>query len=914
MILSKPAKDVADMALVKLANDSGHPSISQVKELISLLGLAFQLSDMDVAAAVAYVESRHILSMPAGVIVAEPTFEKWLAQRKSEIDPFFWNRFRRYLLRDQGWGPAVVNKLDETVDDLLEYAGDPLKPAPWERRGLVMGDVQSGKTATYTALCNKAADAGYRLIILLAGTLNSLRFQTQERLDEGFVGRDSSQLVVAGALHGREVGVGLFDNRLPVLAFTTKLSDFNASLTGIGTPLDGLKAPALMVIKKNKTILQNVYNWLRTLNSQGAEKIQVPLLLIDDEADAASVNTGPESEPRAINKGIRQLLELFSRSSYVGFTATPFANVFIAPDSTAEMLGNDLFPRDYIYSLEPPSNYVGPVKVFEDESDRFLRFFDDAEAVFPSRHKTDLHVTQLPASLIDALRTFLLSNSIRDLRNEGQTHRSMLVNVSWANSVQHQVGSLLKGELARIVSEIQAFGQLDARVAEVQSVEIGELRRVWQAEYATIEFTWSSVLRALFEASKSITVRTVNMTAPSSRLNYEEHKSTGLRVVAVGGNALSRGLTLAGLCVSYIFRNSQAYDTLLQMGRWFGYRPDYEDLCRIWMTRGSANYYSYITLATQELRAELRRMRDVGATPRQFGLKVRDHPDALTVTARAKMKTAEAVLVGSVSLSQQRLEATQLTSSIASLAGNDLATKAFIDTIGDGGMVARSLNAREAYRWSDVPRQLISQFLRSYEVHPSATRFQPKNVANFLDDGAVAELSLWDVAFVSGDRAGKVPLFYHGLEVFTSKRLVDLSEDVPDLFEIRKRRLGAERDDAIGMDITDRELANADSERDKEQTGHSNSAFNYRSRRKRPLLLIYLVNGESDLLRGEQFVPPVNPFVAISLTFPRYADDTPERQVVYQANQVLQEMYKQMALALRSESEQDGGEDGQLEY
>jgi hypothetical protein len=905
MTLSGAAKNVADMTLVKLANDGDHPTMEQVSALMAQIRQIFTISDDEFTAAVAYVESRHILSMPRGVMVAEPKFEKWLLQRKTEIDPFFWSRFRRYLLHDQGWGPAVVNKLDETVDDLLEYAGDPLQPAPWKRRGLVVGDVQSGKTATYTALCNKAADAGYRLIILLAGTLNSLRFQTQERLDEGFVGRDSAEhnLTKGQIGVGTGIGVGKFDNSRPVLAFTTKLGDFDANVAKVGTPLDGLKAPALLVIKKNKTILQNLHNWLRALNPTPDGTITVPLLLIDDEADAASVNTGPENDPRAINKCIRNLLKLFSRSSYVGFTATPFANVFIAPDSEADMFGDDLFPEHYIYSLEPPSNYVGPVKMFEEEQEQFVRFFDDAEVVFPLKHKTDLQVNVLPASLIDAMRAFLLANAIRDLRGEGATHRSMLVNVSWANNVQRQVAAALKEALTKVVTDVQSFGQLAPETAREQSSQIRELERVWLKEYGGTEFSWPDVQRTLFDAIKAVIVSAVNMSSPTSRLNYDEHKSNGLRVIAVGGNALSRGLTLYGLSTSYIFRNSQAYDTLLQMGRWFGYRPGYEDLCRVWMTRGAANYYSHITLATQELRAELRRMRDAGSTPRHFGLKVRAHPETLTVTARAKMKTAAPVLQGQVSLSHRRLEATQLPTDESSLRNNDAAVGRFLSSVAQTGTPLGDSTGRATQLWTDVPRLVVAQLLRAYRVHPSASTFQPQRIASFLEDVEIEELAMWDVGIRSGGDH-KVPLDYHGFPVYASKR--GTVRMTADLFEIDKRRLGVGNDDSIGMGPSEKALADEESARQKAEGRKSMSDLHYRIMRKRPLLLVYVVDArDSD---GDAYVPQLNPFPAISVIFRQYADESPARQVLYQANQV----WQQMSLALQSEIDEDDLEESEL--
>lgn len=240
-------------------------------------------------------------------------------------------------------------KFSLVTDDTLGLHGDPARANSWERRGLVMGDVQSGKTATYTALTCKAADAGYRLIILLTGTLENLRRQTQERLDAGFVGLDSSGLLTRER-RKIEVGVGEIDRRRMAMVFTSRLRDFNTILVNqLNLRIRDMAEPILLVVKKNKRILENLENWLRAYNAGESDVIDTPLLLIDDEADNASVNTRSEAQnPTAINERIRALLRLFTRNNYVGFTATPFANIFIDSDTEDEMRGNDLFPRDFI--------------------------------------------------------------------------------------------------------------------------------------------------------------------------------------------------------------------------------------------------------------------------------------------------------------------------------------------------------------------------------------------------------------------------------------------------------------------------------------------------------------------------------------------------------------------------------------
>ena len=454
----------------------------------------------------------------------------------------------------------------------------------WRRRGLVVGDVQSGKTATYTALCCKAGDAGYRLVIVLTGTLESLRRQTQERLDEEFVGRDSSGELTK-IRSSRAVGVGLIDARKAANVFTSRDKDFKqALLNQLGLSLNNVHEPVLVVIKKNKRILENLEKWLTEFNAGPGKKIDIPVLVIDDEADSASVNTRPITEdPTEINRRIRSLLGLFTRSSYVGFTATPFANVFIDPDTDDDMLGSDLFPRDFIYSLESPTNYFGPQAIFgEEPTANVLREIDDAELMFPEGHKSSLLVPSLPASLLAAARAFLLCTTIRDLRGEGATHRSMLVNVSRFTAVQDQVAALLHTWLSQAQQDIRNYSQLGhGRPCGTRRLPNCTARG--KKNTSSTEFDWETVQKALLTGVLPMTIQAVNQRTGAASLDYAKHRENGLRVIAVGGNSLSRGLTLEGLSTSYFFRNSQMYDTLLQMGRWFGYRDGYQDLCRVWL-------------------------------------------------------------------------------------------------------------------------------------------------------------------------------------------------------------------------------------------------------------------------------------------------------------------------------------------
>ena len=419
------------------------------------------------------------------------------------------------------------------------------------------------------------------------------------------------------------------------------------------------------------------------MNADREGRIDVPLLLIDDEADNASINTRSNpNETTAINKAIRDLLALFRRSSYVGFTATPFANIFIDPTSTDEMLGDDLFPRDFIHLLEAPTNYVGMDRVFPPTDpeqpeagdaeawDAGIRTIEDSDDWLPLDHKSDVVPGPIPELLREALRQFLLACALRDLRvrdrvdgHEKGIHRSMLVNVSRFTAIQNQVADHIHVELERIRDQVRLYGMLNAREAAARSPEIAMLQRVFDGEFARAGFDWTEVLAFLHGAISPIRVQPVNQGTGAASLDYSVVKEPpGVRVIAVGGNSLSRGLTLEGLCVSYFLRNSKAYDTLLQMSRWFGYRDGYSALCRIWITAEAEGWYRHVTDATNELKRDFSRMRRQRATPAEFGLRVRTHPDTLLITARNKMATGINVVgeVRDISLAGRGIETARL--------------------------------------------------------------------------------------------------------------------------------------------------------------------------------------------------------------------------------------------------------------
>lgn len=750
----------------------------------------------------------------------------------------FWHRYRQWL---EGSLPiSAVDALDRSTDNVVGLLEDPKRMGSWSRRGLVVGHVQSGKTSHYTGLICKAADAGYTIIIVLAGIHNNLRSQTQMRLDEGFLGFETQPDVQTTGQH-RLIGVGRINGTLKANYVTNRSEkgDFRTAVArnlGI-TPGD---KPWLFVVKKNQTVLRQLFRWISdhvadmTDNQTGRRLVsQHALLLIDDEADHASVDTGellrdldgrPDEnhQPKAINSGIRKILHAFNRSAYVGYTATPFANIFIHDKAETKDEGPDLFPSSFIVNLPAPSNYVGPMQVFGAPNSQAMPLpmlrpiFDQSDVGgssgwMPLRHRSD-HLPNiggrdaLPASLVEAIDSFLIATAIRKLRGQGKEHASMLVHVTRFVATQSRV----KEQISRHLNEIR---QKLSRGIDDQPI-ILRMQRLWQDDFAAtagqfnqagIELgympPWSEIEQTLRQIVADVDVKSINGTAKDA-LDYVEHRGTGLKVIAIGGDKLARGLTLEGLTTSYFMRASKLYDTLMQMGRWFGYRPGYMDLCRLYTTDELADWFRHITDAAEELREEFDLMAASGATPREYGLKVQSH-SVLMVTSKLKMRSAKTL---HLSFSGQVVETVALFREGNILKANLQATETLLKTLrADLGEPeinperTRPDHAKHRWNallWQGVSSQHILDFLERYQTHPEAHKVNSKLLANFIESmNKQGELTQWTVAVVGGGEAAYEIL--PKLSVNLTKR----AHIGASLTKYSIRRLLSPRDEAIDLDV-----------------------------------------------------------------------------------------------------------------
>ena len=801
--------------------------------------------------------------------------------KASVNDGFFWNRYKDYLSNTKKWSKPVVERLHNTTEEVMDDLGNPRSEEPFQRRGLLLGDVQSGKTATYTAICNKATDAGYKVIIVLAGMMENLRIQTQERLDAEFVGLDSKYSLDKKAdisMRNIPVGVGKippFAQDKRITRFTSVQTDFNANvIKSNGLNLNDLKGTALFVVKKNKSVLNNLHKWL----TKDEDVLNLPMLLIDDEADNASVNTNSEEmDPTAINAAINKILRTFKQATYLGITATPFANIFIDPQIADDGAAKDLFPRHFLTLLPTPDSYIGADKIFgngneDDWNERQEGEYGDSiieieneeqEDFFVFKHKKELadELYDLPPSLYEATGYFCLVNAISDYRYDTNQHRSMMVNVSRFTNVQNVTAELIEEYMGQIKSDLENYSQLPVQQA-MKIKNIRKLNYIWDKYKleAIAGITWEHLLKEyLFKAVRRIEVRSVNQKTGAKSLDYYNYKETGMRVIAVGGNSLSRGLTLEGLCVSYFYRNTMMYDTLLQMGRWFGYRNNYDDLFKIWMGEDAVGWYAYITDAFNELKKELRHMAKQNMTPEDFGLKVRQDPGALIVTARNKMRSGTAVNVP-ITLSKRMIETARLWSDVDIIVDNNTLCERTIRSIHTEEKIIRYYDEfTKAHIWKDVSRDKIVELIKGYKSHPWNLNFQSIALAEFIENDDLLER--WDVAIPTGSDEEEYILELaedDNVSLYAEKRNITSDSTFDKMLKVNDRhvRVGAGGCTKIGLNQDEIKTLR------KEAKGKATDKT-YLIPGRNPLVLIHLLKNTNDKLKG---YPKY--FYAIGLGFP----------------------------------------------
>jgi hypothetical protein len=851
-------------------------TLARLKEVLKDLQpmAAPDLDESDIESISIELEKERIWDMGEGISFASATHIPWLESRREELSWQRWNAYRA-LLVNKGLTPKIIDAMSARNDRILDLAGDPKQIGNWSRRGLVIGDVQSGKTANYLGLFNKAADAGYKVFILLGGHTDKLRQQTQARVDEGFIGRDTRMIQLnKGTIEQgstNRIGIGI-SSSVSTDALTSYYEDFSVSKVGTVFHVDEDRPPVVFVIKKNKTILQNLTKFLSASLAPG-QRIEAPALLLDDEADYASINTKPGSdEATAINAAIRDLLRVFERNSYIGYTATPFANVLIDDENE-----DDLFPRNFIYSLDAPGNYFGPRQMFGEtagDTNNFIQPLYDAEGSFPFKHKSDLNVGDIPSSLLEAIRVFFLTNAIRDLRPlQENKPRSMLVNVSRFVRVQQQIFEMVSEAVSNMRDSLSYERQSSSNEWTV-------MRNLFESQFASSGVTWEEVRDVLVESVSTIAVHIVNSKKGSATWDaaFDAPKP---RVIAIGGDYLSRGLTLEGLCTSYFYRRSLAYDTLMQMGRWFGYRDGYQDLCRLWIDDEVALWFRDIADAIDELRFDLAEMANRKLEPKDFGLAVRCHPGAMmTVTARNKSLSGTPT-PKNVSLWNKVRETSRLSTDSKVVETNYQALENLITEVQDSQIPSFASNKQ--FVRTGISQRVIASFLDAYTAAETDPIFSGTDLASFIRSSSSKAVEIWDVILMGGEGVDNGL----GQSQGTVRRKLNIQATDPGIAYVSgsSRRLGGSAD--ISQVLPKEIRADVKSKTARKLP----SADEYSARVERPVLILYPL--EPVLVKNiqlgdgtsEERLVLSKPLVGVGIAFPKQSSTT-DSDTLYMANTV----------------------------
>jgi len=772
------------------------------------------------------------------IIGAVPPRPNW-TDRLSADSWYNWGRLETLLRADPKWEADQVDSVAAESLRILRHLEDPLQKAPFQGRGLVVGYVQSGKTANYTAVAARAIDAGYRIVIVLSGIHDSLRNQTQNRLERELTGHQADNLPRAEL--GREW-----------ISLTTPVEDFKGTMDEriLQSP-----APFLAVVKKNVPVLQKLDLWLKS-----AERYLegMPVLIIDDEADQASINTkgnrkldpavGDDDDvdfdenlaPSRTNELIRSILGRTTKTTYIAYTATPFANILINPEGVDRRVGVDLFPKDFVIQLPRPKGYTGTEELFGVSANgrNVLQTVpeEDVKALRGAYRRKQAEIVighddkSLPNSLADALISFCLTGAIRTLRpGFAEKSHTMLVHVSHRTADQERIANAIHSQL-EVWREAERQGQ-DLKVV---------FGPIWDGMKVGVDETADdeAVLRAAVAVLRQMVVLELN-SKTGENLEYDE--KPGRHIVAVGGNRLSRGLTLEGLTVSYFLRTASMADTLLQMARWYGFRRGYEDLICIWTTDGIAQLFSELALVEQSLRDSIIALSRAKRRPDQMAIRLRAH-SGLLLTARNKSGTAE---FQQDTWSGEHPQTVLLPlSDQAKLQANLELADRFLSGVSPfvrchGGLLAR-----------DVTPEAVSSFLRGYQIHEDIVAFRSDLLSDWImSRAAVEELTDWSV-FLASPRTG---------------RLISLGGREVGL--VRRKRISSE---SIGILIDPAhegvDLSNGPDAYKRDSGAYDAEAMRAARPASQGLLIIYPL--EPDQLAA----PPTEAVIALALSLPQTSD------------------------------------------
>lgn len=785
------------------------------------------LIDKVLAERAAIAEKRLILAKKETVFDPENPPNDWYTGPSS--DDVFWPSLKKMLLDDPGWRHAVPS-LDATSTDVVTLLANP-HSEKITSRGLVLGHVQSGKTANFTATIAKAADAGYRLFIVLSGVHNSLRRQTQLRLNEQLCSLQPTQWV---SMTDEERDFGNPVMALPLVA--------------------GSQLRLLAVVKKNVSRLTNLKNWLLKAHEFGGLD-KCPVLIIDDEADQASPNSAKNAEldRTAINSLLVELLAL-PRVAYVGYTATPFANFLANPADV-----KNIYPRDFIYPLPKPKGYFGSEELFgarvsEEEADpateahNMVRFVPTDEAQAYRIRPKEPYAPSVTSSLADAVRWFVMATAARRARSGEAKHSSMLIHTTMRVRPQNDFVPVLKEYVRKLRGEWES-GSVDSWRSQWET----ELELEPSSRHGLAPVSWDQMAGQVSSVLSGTHVVADNSSS-EDRLIYSSDPAT---VIAVGGNTLSRGLTLEGLVSSFFLRSASAYDAALQMGRWFGYRPGYGDLPRIWTTEDLAEDFRFLSEIETDIRREIERYQGGNASPADVAVRIQLHP-RMQVTSKLKMQFAVQASASFSELRPQTIYFRHRDKEITAQnlqAARNLITRAMEETSPENG--------GSSVVFKSVGIETVTAFLEQYSFHPNsemAGGLLQKYVEEQREYGSLLN---WSLAIVTKNKSDG-PDQQVDLGLATPVNLIQRSRksgpdpetaNIGTLMSKVDRVLDLELSGAIS-DLNDRDLQELRNEAD------------------RPLIILYPISKDSTPrpgLKEREPLEAVDHQIGVAFSFPKAA-------------------------------------------
>ena len=641
-------------------NDKVKPIIDMywkdIKELDDSLNLNFSKEDL-------IIELRNVFPIEIEeneTFIQDYYLETWLYNSKLNNKETRFNKYK-VKLRQAGMG-SVVDQLERDTYTILDRCNNPNLKASWDRRGLVYGHVQSGKTANYIGLINRAFDHGYKIVIVLTGMTEDLRRQTQERIDE------------------------FIDNNKPykIVKPTNLKDDFSSKFKYQHNENISYRDHSIWVIKKNKTVLENLILWFdeqrKKQNSQFLKG--TPVLIIDDEADNASIqsistkhlnewevglelqkkdeedlseqelnilNDARERVIKAINRNIRVLLSLIGSKTFVGYTATPYSIVTQEYEDIDnrpvnikgidfKITAGDLFPEHFIMPIKPGKTYLGIERLFNDDEEKNIPAVinlndnyknEDYDDIFPTKRGREYLFKSIPQSLKNAINHYITSIIIKKYRGINE-YNSMLIHTSHLTLNQDYVAFKVDEYIAELRNKIVSnnnnlLNEFNKCLSSIKQKSGNELYKSYfnlkgkfpdKITNQDLFLVLKKIIHSPFEVVSYHSSKSDELMHKHHDLNYskklnDDGNEKFTNYIVVGGNRLSRGLTLKGLIVSYFVRSSTRQDSLYQMGRWFGYRKGYEDLVEVYMPNDHILWYESIYKLEMDLRNDFERNNDV---------------------------------------------------------------------------------------------------------------------------------------------------------------------------------------------------------------------------------------------------------------------------------------------------------------